>query len=90
MKMTSNPARSMGLRDRGLLRRGYWADIVVFDPKTIAHRANFKNCLELSQGINHDVYPAGIDYTIVNGVVVVENGRLTGARPGHVLRHKPE
>ena len=90
MKMTSNPARSMGLRDRGLLRKGYWADIVVFNPEKIVHRANFKNCLELSQGINYDVYPAGIDYTIVNGVVVVEKGRLTGARPGHVLRHKPE
>jgi N-acyl-D-amino-acid deacylase len=90
MKMTSNPARSMGLRDRGLLRRGYWADIVVFNPETFAHRANFKNCLELSQGLNHDIYPVGIDYTIVNGVVVVEKGTLTGARPGHVLRQKHE
>ena len=90
MKMTSNPARSMGLRDRGLLRRRYWADIVVFNPETIAHRTNFKNCLELSQGLNHDIYPAGIDYTIVNGVVVVEKGTLTGARPGHVLRQKHE
>jgi N-acyl-D-amino-acid deacylase len=90
MKMTSNPARSMGLKDRGLLRRGYWADIVVFNPETIAHRANFKNCLELSQGLNHDIYPAGIDYTIVNGVIVVEKGTLTGVRPGHVLRQKHE
>jgi len=90
MKMTSNPAKSMGLKGRGLLRSGFWADIVVFDPETIAHRANFKNCLELSQGINHDIYPVGIDYTIVNGVVVVERGKLTGARPGHVLRHKSE
>jgi len=60
---------------------------VIFDPESIAHRANFKNCLELSQGINHNVYPTGIKYTIVNGVVVVERGKLTGARPGHVLRH---
>jgi len=86
-KMTSNPARSMGLEDRGLVKTGYWADIVIFDPESIAHRANFKNCLELSQGINHNVYPTGIKYTIVNGVVVVERGKLTGARPGHVLRH---
>jgi N-acyl-D-amino-acid deacylase len=88
MKMTHNPAATAGLTDRGLLRKGYWADIVVFDPATISHRANFRNCLELSQGINHDVYPVGIDYTIVNGVIVVEKGMLTGERPGHVLRHR--
>ena len=87
MKMTSNPAKSIGLQDRGLIEKGNWADIAIFDPESIEHRANFKNCLELSQGINHDVYPTGIDYTIVNGVVVVERGKLTGARPGHVLRH---
>ena len=88
MKMTSNPAKSMGLQDRGLIKKGNWADIVIFDPESIEHRANFKNCLELSQGINHDVYPTGIEYTIVNGVVVVERGKLTGARPGHVLRYE--
>jgi len=87
-KMTSNPAKSMGLTDRGLLKKGYWADIVIFDPESIAHKANFRNCLELSQGINHDIYPVGIEYTIVNGVVVTEKGKLTGARPGQVLRHK--
>lgn len=87
-KMTSNPAMTMGLTDRGLLKRDFWADIVVFDPETVSHRANFKNCLELSQGINHDVYPIGMDYTIVNGTIVVEKGKLTGARPGHVLRTK--
>lgn len=86
-KMTYNPAKTMGIKDRGLLRTGFWADIVVFDPETVSHRANFRNCLELSQGINHDVYPVGIDYTIVNGTIVVEKGLLTGARPGHVLRH---
>jgi len=87
-KMTSNPARAMGLKDRGMLKKGFWADIVVFNPETIAHRANFKNCLELSQGINHNIYPIGIEYIIVNGVVVVEKGKLTGARSGHILRHK--
>lgn len=86
-KMTHNPAKTMGLKDRGLLKEGYWADIVVFDPETVSHKANFHNCLELSQGINHDVYPVGVDYTIVNGTIVVEKGKLTGARPGHVLRH---
>lgn len=87
-KMTSNPAKAMGIKDRRLLKKGFWADIVIFNPETITHRANFKNCLELSQGINHNIYPIGIEYTIVNGVVVVEKGKLTGARPGHVLRHK--
>jgi N-acyl-D-amino-acid deacylase len=87
MKMTSNPAKTLDIKDRGLLREGFWADIVVFDPETVSHGANFKNCLELSQGINHDVYPTGIDYTIVNGTVVVEKGMLTEERPGHTLRH---
>jgi len=86
-KMTLNPAKSMGLTDRGLLKEGLWADITVFNPETVAHRANFKNCLELSQGINHNIYPVGIEYTIVNGVIVQEKGKLTGAKPGHVLRH---
>lgn len=87
-KMTSNPAKTMGLKDRGLLKKGFWADIVIFNPETISHRANWKNCLELSQGINHNIYPIGIEYTIVNGVAVVEKRKLTGARPGHVLRNK--
>jgi len=87
MKMTSNPAKTLDIKDRGLLREGFWADIVVFDPETVSHKANFKNCLELSQGVNHDVYPTGIDYTIVNGTVVVEKGMLTGEFPGYVLRH---
>jgi len=86
-KMTYNPAKTIGLTDRGLLKSGFWGDIVIFDPESIGHRANFRNCLELSQGINHNIYPAGIEYTIVNGIIVVEKGRLTGERPGHVLRH---
>jgi N-acyl-D-amino-acid deacylase len=62
----------------------------VFDPETIAHRANFKNCLEVYHpGINHDLYPIGIEYVIVNGVVAAEHGKLTGAMSGQVLRHKP-
>jgi N-acyl-D-amino-acid deacylase len=88
MKMTLNPAKTMGLNDRGLIKEGYWGDVVIFDPETVAHKATFKNCLELSQGINHDVYPEGIIYTIVNGVVVVKKGKLTGARPGQVIRNK--
>jgi N-acyl-D-aspartate/D-glutamate deacylase len=87
MKMTHNPAKTLDIKERGRIKEGFWADIVIFDPNTITHKANFKNCLELSQGINHDIYPEGIDYTIVNGTIVVEKGKLTGELPGHVLRH---
>jgi len=87
-QMTYNPAMAMGLKDRGLLKKGYWADVCIFDPKTVSHRANWKNALELSQGINHNIYAKGIEYTIVNGVIVNENGKLIGARAGKVFRHK--
>ena len=87
-KMTSDSAKAIGITDRGVLKEGFWADVVVFDPKTIAHRANFKNCLEVSLGINHDLYPIGIAYVIVNGVIAAENGRLAGSMSGQVLRHK--
>jgi N-acyl-D-amino-acid deacylase len=86
-QMTSNPAKAIGLKDRGLLKKGYWADLCLFNPKTVAHRANFKNTLEMSQGINHNIYPEGIEYTIVNGTIVNEKGLLTGSRPGKVLRN---
>lgn len=86
-QMTSNPARAIGLKNRGLLKEGYFADICIFNPETITHKANWKNALELSQGINHDIYPEGVAYTIVNGVIVNDNGKLTGALPGTVLRN---
>jgi N-acyl-D-amino-acid deacylase len=86
-QMTSNPAKTVGLKDRGLLRKGYCADVCIFNPETVRHRANWKNALEMSQGINHNIYPEGIEYTIVNGVVVNDRGLITGARPGKVLRH---
>jgi N-acyl-D-amino-acid deacylase len=86
-QMTSNPARTVGLKDRGLLKRGYYADVCIFNPETVKHRANWKNALELSMGINHNIYPEGIEYTIVNGVVGNDRGLLTGALPGKVLRH---
>ncbi len=86
-QMTSNPAKAVGLKDRGLLKQGFWADVCIFNPETVAHRANWKNALELSQGINHNIYPEGIEYTIVNGTIVNNRGMITGARPGKVLRH---
>ncbi len=86
-KMTSSPAKAVGLKDRGLLRKGFWADLCIFDPGTVRPRVHWKNALELSQGINHNIYPEGIEYTIVNGTIVNNRGMITGARPGKVLRH---
>ncbi|MCK4262484.1 MAG: amidohydrolase family protein, partial [Dehalococcoidia bacterium] len=76
-KMTSLPAGKLGLEKRGLIKEDFWADIVVFDPDTIADTATYAEPHQ---------YPKGIEYVIVNGKVVVENGRLTGARPGRVLK----
>jgi N-acyl-D-aspartate/D-glutamate deacylase len=86
-RMTSNPAQVMNLSDRGKLEEGFWADLVIFNPDTISHRATFQNALELSQGINHDIYPTGIKYVIVNGEIAVEKGKILGTKSGHVLRN---
>jgi N-acyl-D-aspartate/D-glutamate deacylase len=75
-KMTSLAAQITGLTDRGLLRPGMAADIAIFDPDTVKDQATFENPAQ---------YPAGIPYVIVNGVVVIDKGHHTGARPGHVL-----
>ncbi len=75
-KMTSLSAQIAGLTDRGLLHPGMAADIAVFDPKTVADPATFENPHQ---------YPVGIPYVIVNGIVVVDNGQHTGAKPGRVL-----
>jgi len=64
------------LKDRGLLREGYRADIVVFDPDTVADMATYENPKQ---------YPKGIAYVLVNGAVVVDKGHHTGARPGRVV-----
>ena len=75
-KMTSLPAQVLGLKDRGLLKEGYWADVVLFDPDTVADNATYDNPKQ---------YPKGIDYVLVNGAVVIDNGHHTGARPGKVV-----
>jgi N-acyl-D-amino-acid deacylase len=75
-KMTSLPASRFGLEKRGLLKPGWRADVTVFDPKTVADRATFER---------PRVYPAGIEYVLVNGAVVIERGEHTGKRPGKVL-----
>ena len=76
-KMTGLPASNVGLRQRGLLREGYFADITIFDPSTVMDRATFE---EPNQ------YPIGINYVIVNGQIEVDNGQRTPAEAGRVLR----
>jgi N-acyl-D-aspartate/D-glutamate deacylase len=75
-RATSVPASLFNLPQRGIIRENYFADIVVFDPATIADRATFEKPNE---------YPAGIDYVIVNGVVTLTPAGLTGSRAGHRL-----
>jgi N-acyl-D-aspartate/D-glutamate deacylase len=75
--MTSFPAQRLGLPDRGLLRDGFRADIVLFNPDTVKTYAT-------KDDPKH--YPIGIDYVIVNGQVVIDNGENTGALPGRALR----
>jgi N-acyl-D-aspartate/D-glutamate deacylase len=87
-KMTSFPAQRLGLRDRGVLREGAWADIVVFDLERIHDRAtNLYPHTYPFENYPHQ-YPEGIDYVFVNGVLVVEEEEHTGALPGVVLRRK--
>ena len=78
-KMTSNPAIRLGLQDRGCLKNNMFADIVIFDPKTLIDSATFENPHQ---------YPKGIDYVIVNGILAVEKGVYTGSQSGKVLKHE--
>ena len=75
-KVTSKPAAKLGLNDRGSLKQGNFADIVIFDPKTIADKATF---------IEPHQYPVGIDYVLVNGTTIIDHGRHTEKLPGKVL-----
>jgi dihydroorotase/N-acyl-D-amino-acid deacylase len=79
-KMTGMPAARLGLADRGRVAPGAFADLVVFDPATVADRATFEDPHR---------YPEGIDFVVVNGVLAVDAGRFTGARGGRVLRRAP-
>jgi N-acyl-D-amino-acid deacylase len=76
-RMTGFPAMRFGLDDRGLLRKGMAADLVIFDPETVGERATF----EMPR-----LPPVGIEWVFVNGVAVVDNGNLTQQRPGRLLR----
>jgi N-acyl-D-amino-acid deacylase len=76
-KFSALPAQRMRLTDRGVLKAGMWADVVVFDPATVRDLATFENPNQLSQGI---------EFVLVNGVPVIDQGKMTGARAGKVLR----
>jgi N-acyl-D-amino-acid deacylase len=76
-KMTSLPAQTFGFRDRGLVREGMAADLVLFDDARVADPSTFESPHR---------YAAGFDYVLVNGEAVVEEGALTKARPGSALR----
>src|SRR2546423_1020705 len=78
-KFTALPAQRMRLADRGVLKQGMWADIVIFDPATIRDTATFESPNRLSEGM---------EYALGNGVPVIEGGRMTGALPGKIL-HGP-
>ena len=76
-KLTAVPAARIGLRGRGTVREGAFADLVVFDPATVADDATYERPA---------VHPTGIDHVIVNGIAAVLAGRETGERPGRLLR----
>ena len=76
-RLTSFPAGNLGIRERGSLEPGHFADVVVFDPETIADRATFERPHQ---------YAVGVRYVFVNGEAVISNGGPTGAKPGRVVR----
>jgi N-acyl-D-amino-acid deacylase len=75
-KMTTLPAQILGLRDRGQIREGFAADLAIFDPAGVRETNSFEKTKS---------YAAGVPYVIVNGTVVIDGGRHTGARPGRPL-----
>jgi len=79
-KMTSLPANSFRLKQRGELREGNWADIVIFDPEKVNDPATYNDP-------HH--YAVGIPYVLVNGVLVINDSEHTAATPGHALRLRP-
>lgn len=78
-KMTSFPAQTFGISNKGLLKEGFDADVVVFDPQTIVDTATYDNPTKV---------PEGISWVLLNGEVAAENGKVTGVTSGQVLRHR--
>jgi len=78
-KTTSFPAQKLGLKDRGLIKEGTWADITIFDPQKIIDGATF---------MAPHQHPEGIEYVIINGKIVIEKARHTKETPGKILKEK--
>ncbi len=78
-KMTSLNAAKLGIVDRGLLRPHQFADLTLFDPQRVIDRSTYERPF---------AYPEGIEYVVVNGVVVLDHGKHTAAHPGRPLRHR--
>ncbi|MBN1318355.1 MAG: D-aminoacylase [Anaerolineales bacterium] len=88
-KMTSFPAQRFGLWDRGVLRPGMWADVVIFDLDRVRDRATCLYPYSYPLENYPHRYPEGIDFVMVNGVPVIEEGEHSGSLPGQVLRRRP-
>ena len=76
-KMTSAVAERLSIHDRGQLHEGFFADLMIFDPNTIIDRATYERPHQLSVGVR---------YVLVNGVLVVDGAKVTGAKPGMIVR----
>lgn len=76
-RMASFPAQKFRIKNRGIVKEGVWADITIFNPDVIIDTASYDD--------PHN-YPIGIEYVLVNGMVVIERGKNTGIRVGKVLR----
>ncbi|TSD03135.1 MAG: N-acyl-D-amino-acid deacylase [Parcubacteria group bacterium Greene0714_36] len=79
MKASGGPARILGITGRGTIAKGNFADIIIFDPRLIRDRATYQNPYR---------YSSGMEWVIINGKIVVEQGRHTGARGGQILRKR--
>ncbi|MFH1129596.1 MAG: D-aminoacylase [Patescibacteria group bacterium] len=76
-KITHGPATKLGLKNRGLIKEDYWADLAIINPNTIIDKSTFQNPYQ---------YPGGIEYVLVNGEIAVENGYYTNKRAGKILK----
>ncbi|MBS7638712.1 amidohydrolase family protein [Candidatus Bathyarchaeota archaeon] len=78
-KVTSLPAGFLGLEGRGLIREGFWADLVMFDPSSIKNRATYAE---------PTLYPVGISHVLVNGELAIDDGEFTGSLSGRILSRR--
>ena len=79
--MTSVTAKRYNLKDRGVIRKGAWADLMIFNPEIISDKATFADPHQ---------FPIGIPYVIVNGEIVIKEGNHTGKLPGRILKNEPK